>query len=95
MSGTQTVVNVLYNAPSDPAAFEACYAATHLPLGAKVQNIAQAALIKCQPNADGSAPAHYRIAQLFFASRPTWQPAWARPRARQRPPISPISPVGA
>ena len=68
MSGTQTVVNVLYNAPSDPAAFEAYYTATHLPLVAKVQGIAQVVLIKCQPNADGSPPAFYRIAQLFFAS---------------------------
>lgn len=70
-SQTAVVLNVLYNAPQDPAAFEAYYAATHLPLVGKIEGVANAVLIKCLPNADGSAPAYYRIAQLFFADAAT------------------------
>lgn len=67
MTSTAMVVNVLYHAPTDPAAFEAYYATHHMPLVARIAGVAQTRLIKCLPNADGSAPAYYRIAQLFFA----------------------------
>lgn len=61
------VVTVLYNEPTDPAAFEAYYAATHLPLVEKVAGIDHTVLIKGLPGADGAKPAFYRMAQLFFA----------------------------
>lgn len=61
------VLNVLYNEPSDPAAFEAYYTETHLPLVAQIAGIDRAVLIRGLPNADGSKPAYYRLAQLFFA----------------------------
>ena len=60
------VLNVLYNEPHDPAAFEAYYAKTHLPLVAKMKGVAKVVLIKALPGADGSKPAYYRIAQLYF-----------------------------
>ena len=62
-------VVVLYNHPKDTAAFEKYYAATHLPLvNAKAKEIgfSKAVLIKFTSNADGSKPAHYREAQLWF-----------------------------
>ena len=64
-------VVVLYNWPKDTAAFEKYYSATHIPLvGAKAKEIAfsKAVLIKFSNNADGSKPAHYRMAQLWFPS---------------------------
>ncbi|KUR78331.1 EthD family reductase [Novosphingobium sp. Fuku2-ISO-50] len=60
------VVTVLYNEPSDPAAFEAYYEQTHMPLVGKVKGIDRAVLIKGLPGPDGSKPAYYRVAQLFF-----------------------------
>ena len=64
-------VVVLYNWPKDTVAFEKYYAASHLPLvGAKAKEIgfSKAVLIKFSKNADGSKPAHYRMAQLWFPS---------------------------
>ena len=66
-----SAVVVLYNWPKDTAAFEKYYAATHVPLvGAKAKEIgfSKAVLIKFAPNADGSKPAHYRMAQLWWPS---------------------------
>jgi uncharacterized protein (TIGR02118 family) len=60
---------VLYNWPKDTAAFEKYYAATHIPLlHAKTKEIgySKEVLIKFANNADGSKPAHYRMAQLWF-----------------------------
>ena len=62
-------VVVLYNQPKDTAAFEKYYAAKHLPLvNAKAKEIgfSKAVLIKFASNADGSKPAHYREAQLWW-----------------------------
>ncbi|MBC2670092.1 EthD family reductase [Novosphingobium piscinae] len=67
MTSQAAVLNVLYGEPADPAAFEAYYAATHLPLVARIAGIERAVLIRGLPNADGSKPAYYRLAQLFFA----------------------------
>ncbi|EGD58210.1 hypothetical protein Y88_0262 [Novosphingobium nitrogenifigens DSM 19370] len=67
-ANSQIVLNVLYNEPTDPAAFEAYYAQTHLPLVDKIAGLANAVLIKGLPNPDGSKPAFYRIAQLYFDS---------------------------
>jgi len=63
------LVDVLYNHPKDTAAFEKYYAATHLPLvtaKAKEIGFSKAVLIQFASNLDGSKPAHYREAQLWF-----------------------------
>ena len=65
------VVTVLYNHPKDTAAFEKYYAEKHLPLfqsKAKEIGITKGILVKFTSNADGSKPAHYREAELWFAS---------------------------
>lgn len=59
-------VTVLYNEPTDPDAFEAYYADTHLPLAGTIPGVSNVVLIKCHPDANGAKPAYYRIAQLFF-----------------------------
>ncbi|HMV33745.1 MAG TPA: EthD family reductase [Gemmatimonadales bacterium] len=66
---TTAFVTVLYNAPKDAAAFEAYYAATHLPLvgaGAAEIGFSRAELAKFSRNLDGSAAAFYRQAKLYF-----------------------------
>jgi uncharacterized protein (TIGR02118 family) len=66
------VVTVLYNHPKDTAAFEKYYAEKHLPLfqsKAKEIGITKGILVKFTSNADGSKPAHYREAELWFASQ--------------------------
>ncbi|MCJ2182641.1 EthD family reductase [Novosphingobium sp. 1949] len=67
----QVVLNVLYNAPADPAAFEAYYASTHLPIAQAIPSLANVVLLKGVPGPDGSAPPYYRMAQLFFADAET------------------------
>jgi uncharacterized protein (TIGR02118 family) len=64
-------VVVLYNQPKDTAAFEKYYAQTHLPLvGANQQEIGftRAGLVRFPRNLDGTAPAIYRKAELWFDS---------------------------
>ncbi len=70
LSGDTTAfVTVLYNQPKDPAAFEAYYAQTHIPL--VVQHAAQigftrAELTRFGKNLDGTPAALYRQAKLYF-----------------------------
>ncbi|PZX58497.1 uncharacterized protein (TIGR02118 family) [Algoriphagus ratkowskyi] len=59
-------LTVLYKHPTDPAAFESYYAATHMPLVGKIQGILKAEVTKFLPEADGSNPAFYRMAELYF-----------------------------
>ena len=64
-------VVVIYNHPKDPAAFERYYAAPHIPLvtkHAKEVGFTRAVLEKFPRNLDGSAPAFYRKAELWFDS---------------------------
>jgi uncharacterized protein (TIGR02118 family) len=65
------IVTVIYKTPKDTAAFEKYYADTHLPLvTAKKDEIGfeRAELTKFESNLDGSPPARYRQAELYFAS---------------------------
>lgn len=59
-------VTVLYNHPKDSGAFETYYAETHLPLVTKTTGITKAEYTRFLPNPDGSAPAFYRMAELYF-----------------------------
>ncbi len=65
------IVTVIYKQPKDTAAFEKYYAETHVPLvGANQQEIGftRAELTRFESNLDGSAPALYRQAELYFPS---------------------------
>jgi uncharacterized protein (TIGR02118 family) len=65
------IVTVIYKQPKDTAAFEKYYSETHLPLvGASQAEIGftKAELTKFESNLDGSAPALYRQAELYFPS---------------------------
>jgi uncharacterized protein (TIGR02118 family) len=76
------IVTVIYKQPKDTAAFEKYYAETHLPLvGANQQEIGftRAELTKFESNLDGSAPALYRQAELYFPSMAALQKGTATP----------------
>jgi uncharacterized protein (TIGR02118 family) len=65
------IVTVIYKTPKDTAAFERYYADTHLPLvTANKDEIGfdRAELTRFDSNLDGSAPARYRQAELYFPS---------------------------
>jgi uncharacterized protein (TIGR02118 family) len=70
-SGNGAIVTVIYKAPKDTAAFEKYYEESHLPLvTANKDDIGfeRAELTKFESNLDGSPPARYRQAELYFAS---------------------------
>ncbi|HET6798294.1 MAG TPA: EthD family reductase, partial [Gemmatimonadales bacterium] len=65
------IVTVIYKTPKDTAAFERYYADTHLPLVTANQTeigFQRAELTKFDSNLDGSPPARYRQAELYFSS---------------------------
>ncbi|HEU5305347.1 MAG TPA: EthD family reductase [Gemmatimonadales bacterium] len=65
------LVTVIYKAPKDTAAFEKYYAETHLPLVASSQDeigFTRAELTRFNSNLDGTPPARYRQAELYFPS---------------------------
>ena len=70
-AGPAAIVTVIYNTPKDTAAFEKYYRETHLPLvSANQQEIGftRADLTRFSSNLDGSRPAYYRQAELYFPS---------------------------
>jgi uncharacterized protein (TIGR02118 family) len=65
------LVTVIYKAPKDTAAFEKYYADTHIPLVVNSQKeigFTRAELTRFNSNLDGSKPARYRQAELYFPS---------------------------
>lgn len=65
------IVTVIYKTPKDTAAFEKYYADTHIPLVVASQGqigFDRAELTKFNSNLDGSKPARYRQAELYFPS---------------------------
>lgn len=73
---------VLYGHPADPDAFEKYYAESHLPLVAKTPGIRRAETTRFLPNPDGSAPAFYRMAELYFAGPAEMQQALGSPEGQ-------------
>jgi uncharacterized protein (TIGR02118 family) len=59
-------LTLLYGLPKSPEAFEKYYAETHMPLASKMQGVRRVELSKVTGTVDGSAPAFYRIADLYF-----------------------------
>ena len=59
-------LSVLYGQPKDAAAFEKYYAETHMPIAGKMQGVKKIELSKVLGTPDGSAPAFYRMADLYF-----------------------------
>ena len=67
-------VIVLYGQPSDPSAFDAHYASTHVPLVEKLPGLKLFEVSRVIGSADGDAP-YYRVAELSFDSQEELQAA--------------------
>lgn len=61
-------LNVLYNQPTDPAAFDEYYFNTHMPLASKIPGLRGATVSKTE-SLDGSTPDVYLITTLDFDSK--------------------------
>jgi uncharacterized protein (TIGR02118 family) len=59
-------LTVLYLQPDDPAAFDAYYETTHVPLAVKIPGLRAYTAMHPGPRPDGSAPAEYLVATLLF-----------------------------
>jgi uncharacterized protein (TIGR02118 family) len=59
---------VLYGTPDDPAAFDAHYAGTHVPLAEKVPNLRRFEAGKVLGTPGGAAAPYYLMAELSFDS---------------------------
>ena len=70
---------VLYGHPNDTGAFEKYYNETHLSLVAKTNGVVKAEYTKFLPGPDGSAPAYYRMAELYFEGPAEMQQALTSP----------------
>ena len=80
------IVTVVYRAPKDTAAFEKYYAEKHLPLvtaGQQQIGYDRAELTKFDANLDGSKPARYRQAVLYFASMDALKRGTATPAFKE------------
>lgn len=73
---------VLYGHPQDAATFENYYREKHLPLVEKTQGILKAEYTRFLPNPDGSAPAYYRMAELYFNGPAEMQRALSSPEGQ-------------
>jgi len=59
-------ITVIFDNPSDPAAFEKHYAQGHRSLAEKIPNVKRVELAKVFPKEDGSPTPAYRTADLYF-----------------------------
>lgn len=72
----------MYGHPQDAEAFENYYHQTHLPLVAQTEGILKAEYTRFLPNPDGSAPAYYRMAELYFSGPEDMQQALNSPEGQ-------------
>jgi uncharacterized protein (TIGR02118 family) len=75
------VLTVCYGHPTDPAAFDAYYTSTHVPLAEKIPGMTSFTHRHCE-SLDGSQPPYYLIAELSFPSREAMNAAQASPESQ-------------
>jgi uncharacterized protein (TIGR02118 family) len=73
---------LLYGHPADAGAFERYYAATHLPIAAKMKGVDKLELTKFMSAPDGSKAAYYRMAELYFAGPAEMQETMSSPEGK-------------
>ena len=73
---------ILYGQPTDVEAFEKYYAETHHPLVLKAPGIIKLEYTKFLPTPDGTAPAYYRMAELYFDGPAEMQQTMASPEGK-------------
>jgi uncharacterized protein (TIGR02118 family) len=75
-------LTVTYQTPADPAAFDAHYLGTHMPLCDKLPGIKRAEVTKFGPGLDGSPPEHYLRTDLVFESKEAMMAALGSPEGQ-------------
>ena len=75
------VLTVCYGHPADPAAFDAHYTSTHVPLVEKLPGLESFTHRHCA-SLDGSPPPYYLLAELSFASADALGAGMASPEGR-------------
>jgi uncharacterized protein (TIGR02118 family) len=70
---------VLYNAPTDPQAFEAYYMGTHVPIAKKIPGLGKYTITRGAVGAAGGTSPYYMIADLEFESMDAIQKALTSP----------------
>ena len=73
---------VLYGQPKDSIEFERYYAEKHLPLAAKMKGLVRLELTRFGAGPDGSKPAYYRMAELYFPTEAQLQTTLSSPEGR-------------
>ncbi|HTP19341.1 MAG TPA: EthD family reductase [Solirubrobacteraceae bacterium] len=73
---------VMYGQPEDPAAFDAHYAATHVPLVEKIPNLRRFEAGKVLGTPDGSAAPYYYLAELSFDDAGALEAAFGSPEGK-------------
>jgi uncharacterized protein (TIGR02118 family) len=84
--GPPAIFTVIYKTPKDTAAFEKYYAEKHIPLVVAAQaqiGFERAELTKFNSNLDGSKPARYRQAELYFPSMAALKKGTATPAFKE------------
>jgi len=84
-SANETKITVLYGQPKSPEDFDKYYLSTHMALVNAAKGIKRIELAKCLPKPDGSAPAFYRITEIYFdnpeqMAAVTGSPEWQKIR---------------
>jgi len=72
----------LYGPPTDVAAFERYYAATHVPLARQLPGLERVETARLLGTAEGGAAPYHRIAELWFADMERFQAAAASAEGR-------------
>ena len=75
------ILTVLYGQPDDPAAFDAYYTGTHVPLANKIPNVQSWTYRHCS-SLDGSTPPYHLIAELQFDSMESLQSGMGSPEGQ-------------
>jgi uncharacterized protein (TIGR02118 family) len=75
-------LTVLYGHPADPAAFENYYAATHMPLTAKMSGVIRYEKAKVVGTPAGDKPPYYRIFEAWFESEAALGATMGSPEGR-------------
>ena len=78
--------DLCYGHPADPAAFDAYYTSTQVPLAEKIPGMTSYTYRHCA-SLDGSQPPYYLLAELSFPSQEAMGTALTSPEPR-RPPLT-------
>jgi uncharacterized protein (TIGR02118 family) len=75
-------VTVLYGHPTNPDDFEKYYEEIHAPIASSMKGVLRFELTKFSAGPDGSPPAYYRMAELYFTDQNQMQRVMASPEGR-------------